>query len=464
MTALAEDELTGAIRHIRGLAPDAPGLASLADALDDYCSALTARGLRPLCVVDSYPFGQLIFNEGIPLRSNPSEEFEPALLQESEFPLGIIIKGYAEVTAYGHGAGTPRPVSQAILKPGDFIGAFEFMDFRAGVRPKPIPDWMMTAGSASIRCAFRTDNDSFVKHVVRRFQSQRRNSHLIREASTFLDQMKNIEPINKLFNKCRTDILYFGRDWFSLSLQDYEDDIIRTARSKLNEIICLQAWRSSARLMPSASRAAAAFFKGNSGGIGDFTQPERHERQRGITIFNSLYDMFFGRRPMFIPERNNGGWGPIKEICDLLHGYNDDDKPFILRPDYLSDKDPIGFMPLESIGSDLVEGGGAREVALTKTLNTIYRAAKGTGERNILKEYGNIIRALSARLPAEKKSGQTTGAVTCVTWDERYISPKEISEDQFFKESGISLRRPGAEFFKTCIRLNRAPTSDPKTE
>jgi hypothetical protein len=451
MAALTEDELTGVIRRIRDL--DRP----LGDALDRYRSALRVQVPKPFCIIDSYPFGQRMFDAGKPLRSRPSAKFEPPLHQPSGYPLGIIIEGYAEVTAYVYGAGVPRAASQAILKPGGFIGAFEFMDWLVNVGSKGIPDWMITAGSASIRCAFSTNNNSFVKNLVRLFPDQRINGHAIRTASPFLEQMKNIEHIHSYFEKFRTDVLYLGNNWFN---PVHEDDAIRSARFELMDIIGRRAWSALARIRPPASRAAEFFFRSNAGGIGKFTRPEQHERLRAINVFNSLYDLFSGRRPMFIPERDNGPWGPVAEICNALRGYNNDENPFILRPDYLSDEHPIGFMPVESIGSDLVEGSGAHERALMDSLHTIDQAASAARRegRSILEEYDRIVRALSVRLPAEKKGDKTAGVKTC---DVRR-SPKgsvilaTMQEAQFFEPSHVRLSKPGAEFFKTCIRLTRA--------
>jgi hypothetical protein len=455
MTALTEDELTDAIGRIRELDRDLDDGLHLGDALERYRSALRMQVPNLFCVIDTYPFGQRMFDAGKPLRSKSSEKFEAPLHQESGFPLGIILNGYAEVTAYVYGAGVPRAASQAVLKPGGFIGSFEFMDWLAGVEPKGIPDWMITAGAASIRCAFSTNNNSFVKHLVRLFPDQRINGHAIRTTSPFLEQMKIIEPIQNYFEKFRTDVMYFGNNWFQ-PVQD--DDAIRAARSVLMEVIGRRTWRASARIMPPASRAAEFFFRSASGGIGKFTRPEQHERLRAINVFNSLYDLYSGRRPVFVPERRNGEWGPTQEICNALRGYNDDENPVILRPDYLSGEHPVGFMPVESIGSDLVEGGGAHESALMNSLHTIDQAANAAARegRSILEEYDKIIRALSVRLPAEKKD-QTMGVKTCdVRRNPRgsvILAP--MQEAQFFGPD-ISLSRPGAEFFKTCIRLIRA--------
>jgi hypothetical protein len=233
------------------------------------------------------------------------------------------------------------------------------------------------------------------------------------------------------------------------------------------DIIGRRTWRALARIRPPASRAAEFFFRSGPGGMGRFTRPEQNERLRAINVFNSLYDMFSGRRPMFVAERRNGPWGPMAEICGALRGYNDDENPFILRPDYLSDAEhPIGFMPVESIGSDLVEGGGAHESALTDALHSIDDAAREAAieGRSILEEYDKIIRALSVRLPAEKpvrssaekKGDQAIGIKTC---DVRrnlkgIIELPPMQDPQQFFEPEIRLSKPGAEFFKTCIRLN----------
>jgi hypothetical protein len=434
--------LSESIRRIRR--PDKP----LGDAIERYCSALSDRAAAPFYVTDSYSFGQQIFNAGKPLRSRSSEEFDPTLLYGIGFPLGVIVKGYAEVTAYDYGAGEPPDVPQAILGPGSFIGGFEFMDSLANVIPKVIPDWVVTAG-VSIRCPFRTDNDSFAQHVVRDYPEVDR--HAIRNTRPFSEQMKKIDHIQNCFDECKTDVIYFGRNWFQPV--DGEDTEICSARSELMDLISRRTWLASARIRPQVSRAAKFFFNGSGGQDKEFSRPEQRRRSRAINIFNTLYDLFCGRRPMFIPETEDGDWGPIAQICNVLSGYRKDTEPFVLRPDYLLNAAPaIGFMPVKNIGSDLVKGGKSD---LQDSLRTIDQAAKVAAPEggSILDEFDNIIRALSVRLPAEKGSNEAFTEFDVIRDPRRVVKLVKMREKQFFGTSAPG--GPGAEFFKTCIRLDR---------
>jgi len=125
--------------------------------------------MTPNYVVESYPFGFPMFVEGKPPTSKLSQELSPSRFGTSAFPLGFIINGYVEVTDYIFGAGAPRRAPYAILKPGDFVGIFEFTDWVTRGKLGSIPDWTITAGTASIFCAFNTSNDAFARHLRRRF-------------------------------------------------------------------------------------------------------------------------------------------------------------------------------------------------------------------------------------------------------------------------------------------------------
>jgi hypothetical protein len=457
MTELSEEEWIAAVRRIRHIDP------KLADAFECYCFAFRDKLKKPpICVMDTYSFGQLMFDAGEPQRSEPSKRFEPIMLHggdpnaqhEGGYPLGIIIGGNAEVTDFVYGAGVPRGVPQAILKPGDFVGSFEFMDQFSGSKPKVVPDWMITAGASNIRFASNTNNKSFAKHLVRNFSARKKPEQAIRTARPFLEQLKKVERISNCLQKCKTEIIYFGTDWFAPLSDDNVDKDLAAAGYALMQIIGSHAWRASARIRPSASRAAQFFFMGRK-----FSRPELHERQRAFNIFNSLYDLFTGRRPMFVPEREKE---PFREICEVLKGYNKDDNPFILRPDYPGETESrIGFMPVEDIASDLVESSGAHQSALMGSLHTIDEAVKlvPKSRRSILHVFGAIIQALSVRAPAGTMDDEAKGVMT---YDIRQhpkdgIVLDDMSERQFFEAAGISLAKPGAQFFKTCIRLVAQP-------
>jgi len=167
---------------------------------------------------------------------------------------------------------------------------------------------------------------------------------------------------------------------------------------------------------------------------------------------------------MFVPEQRDGPWGPIGEICAaVLKGYKSDEEPFVLRPEYLTDALPkaVAYMPIENIASDLVESGGAHERAFMNALNVIDAAARldeQTDGRSILSEFGNMIEALSVRLPAGKEAGGSRSAsvATCdvLRNPSKGVKFLPMEEGSFFEPYDIKLDKPGAEFFKTCIRFS----------
>jgi hypothetical protein len=434
----------------------------LGEAIERYHAALVKRLPRPGYAVESYPFGQPMFVEGKPSGGSTSHALWPSQWTEggTAFPLGIIVNGYAEITDYIFGAGSPRLAPHAILKPGSFIGLFEFMDRITEGEISGVPDWTITAGTASLCCAFNTSNDAFAKHLRRRFRSQEVNEHAIKNEDSLLQQLMHVEDIKKRFSEWTTDVMYFGDDWFNPLLENDVGDPIRSAGLDLIRILSQRAWYASSRIRPSASSIAPFFFGGRANGGTKFTRPELHERQRAIHIFTSLYDLYSSRRPMFVPERRNGPWGPIGEICETLQGYDED--PFVLRPEYLTDAlpDSVAFMPVENVAPDLVESGGAHERAVMNALNAIDAAARldeKTEGRSILTEFGNMIEALSVRLPAGKEGGRTRSA-SVITRDvirnpQKGVRYSVMEEGVFFAPYDIKLERPGAEFFKTCIRF-----------
>jgi len=159
---------------------------------------------------------------------------------------------------------------------------------------------------------------------------------------------------------------------------------------------------------------------------------------------------------MFVAERLAK---PFGEICEFLEGYNDDKKPFVLRPCYLKDsRTGIGFMPVDDIASALVEGSGAHHDALMASLNTIDHAARLVPmERpSTLHEFSQIIQALSVRLPPGKMDDKTKDARTWkLSQDPKEgVKSRNILEHEFFEPAGISLTKPSAEFFRTCIRFS----------
>jgi hypothetical protein len=425
----------------------------LGEAIQRYHAALVKHLRRPSYSVQSYPFGQPMFVEGKP-SGGSMHDLLPSRFRFA-FPFGIIVNGYAEIADYILGAGSPRLAAHCILKPGGFIGLFELMDGITTGRVSGVPDWTITAGTASLRCAFNTSNHAFAKHLRRLFREEV-NEHAIKSEVSLLQQLMHVEEIKKLFSQWTTDVMYFGEDWFNPLFQNGVDDQIRSTGLDLIRIMGQRAWHASSRIRPSASSIAPFFF----GGRAKFTRPELYERQRAIHVFTSLYDLYSSRRPMFVPERRNGPWGPVGEICGALQGYDED--PFVLRPEYLCDALPnsVAFMPVENVAPDLVESGSGHERALMNTLNVIDDAARldeKTEGRSILSEFGNIIHALSVRLPAGKEVGRTRSA--SVATRDVHRNPQKgvryliMEEGVFFAPYDVKLERPGAEFFKTCIRL-----------
>jgi hypothetical protein len=433
----------------------------LGEAIQRYHDALVKRLPKPGYAVESYPFGQPMFVEGKPSGDSTPHDLLPSRSGGFAFPLGIIVNGYAEITDYIFGAGSPRLAPHAILKPGSFIGLFEFMDRITEGKISGVPDWTITAGTASLCCAFNTSNDAFANHLRRRFRPQEVNEHAIRNEESLLRQLMHVEDIKKQFSQWTTDVMYFGDDWFNPLLENDVADPIRSTGLDLIRILSQRAWRASSRIRPSASSIAPFFFGGRANGGIKFARPELHERQRAIHIFISLYDLYSSRRPMFVPETRDGPWGPIGEICGTLRGYKRDEVPFVLRPEYLSEvPNSVAFMPVENVARDLVESGGAHERAVMKALNVIDAAARldeKTEGRSILSEFGNMIEALSVRLPAGKEGGRTR-STSVVTRDvlrnpQKGVRYSAMEEGVFFAPYDIKLERPGAEFFKTCIRF-----------
>jgi hypothetical protein len=436
----------------------------LGEALGRYHAALSSNFPAPNYVLESYPFGSPMFVEGKPPSIKLSQELAPSHFGVSGFPLGIIINGYVEITDYVFGAGAPRRAPHAILKPGDFVGIFEFMDWVTRGKLGSIPDWTISAGATSILCAFNTSNDAFARHLRRQFGPQAINEHAIKNSTSFFVQLMDIQDIRDTFCRWTTDVVYLATDWFQPLLEDEVDVHIRSTGLELIRILGERAWRAAARIRPAASGIAPFFFGGRTNEYAKFTRPELHERQRAIHIFTSLYDLYSGRRPMFVPEKRDGPWGPIGEICAaVLHGYKNDEEPFVLRPEYLTDALPkaVAYLPVENIASDLVEGGSAHERALMNTLNVVDAAARldeQTDGRSILGEFGNMVEALSVRLPAGKEAGGARNA-SVATCDVLRSASKGVKflpmeEGAFFEPYDIKLDKPGAEFFKTCIRFS----------
>src|SRR5262249_15588439 len=151
--------------------------------------------------------------------------------------------GYVEVTDFPFGAGAPAIAPQAILKPGEFIGLFEFMDWITDHESRGIPDWTVTAGTASLRCAFNTRNDAFAKHLRRLFRPQEINEHIIKNSKSFLSQLMEVERIRDLFDQWTTDVLYFGPDWFRPLREVEPNRAVRSAGLELISVLSQRAWR-----------------------------------------------------------------------------------------------------------------------------------------------------------------------------------------------------------------------------
>jgi hypothetical protein len=460
---------------------------ALGEAFQRYYDVLVEAVPKPYYVVKTYSFGQAMFVEGKPQTSEDkpttSEEKPPASDDEpptsapaqgapstSTFPLGIILKGYVEITDYTHGAGPPRqPAPHAVLKPGEFIGIFEFMDWITGGAAGGVPDWTITAGAANIRCPFNTSNKTFARHLRGKFGSQEVNEHTIKNENSFLKQLMAVPSIKSEFDNWTTEVMYFGDDWVRPLLKVDENDLIRSAALELRRIMGERAWRASSRIRPSASNIAPFFFGGPENKGAKISRPELHERQRAIHVFTSLYDLYSGRRPMFIPETKDekDKWGPMGYICTIvLKGYKKEERPFVLRPEYLNKTLPnaVAFMPVENIASALVEGSGAHAGALMDTLNVIDAAARfdeKMGSHTVVKEFKRMIESLSVRLPAGKEGSraQSTSIITRKVTRNQHKGVRfaVIDESAFFEPYDIKLDKPGAEFFKTCIRFQIAP-------
>ncbi len=440
----------------------------LSEVLQRYHSELISVVPDAPYLIEQYSFGSKVFDKGRPQRADKSTSFGQDYLHGINVPFGIILKGSAEITETLFGETSQIGHPQAVLKPGEFVGLFEFTDKRTSLTPITIPDWTITAGSAGLKCPFDNTVDQFGAHLQRHFPGEVNFPKI--QHKSFIEQILTIDSLRDGLRDWNLEVLYFSNQWF-LPLDDHElldnprHEQLRHAAHELYRFLLERAWKAMARLRPASSNISQ-FFQPH----GEVTRPKLHNIQMYIQFFSALYDLFSTRRPMFVPSCRNGVGGPLGFICEnVLNGYRQSKAHFLLRPDYLSPENPIGFFPIDMLSTALVKSSEGYDHALRNALDAIGDAAhkeSKSGGRSVLGVYDRMIPAMRIRVPRPggRKRESGNGGPATVTYsltrkDDGGVKFTKIEEHgAFYAPDAVRTENPGDAFFKTCLRLEHCDT------
>ena len=289
-----------------------------------YESASLTERSELIFSIATYDYGAEIIKNGTPKWPNYSN-FDQDFIFGDHLPYGIIIENSVNVLANSNYAKPNHQFSKAILKSGDQIGLFEFIDEIESNSSISKPHWNITSGVTNIYTSDTITSLGFSRKLL----SQLRKNPLYENLPT-INQLHE-KSSNSAFLKClmdrRTDklkwtssILYLSRSWFLYILKNKE---------KLNlEYFYKEAFRKT---IPIQSRSDNTF---------EFIKSKIRSSRKGQSdhVFDFIelsYQMFNSLTPGFVTFDHNPEYFPVEAFQSILRECNED--VFILSPAYFSE-------------------------------------------------------------------------------------------------------------------------------
>ena len=332
---------------------------------------------------------------------------------------------------------------QSILTQREMIGVFEFIDHNLDVSGKPVPDWVISAGSRSLKfLEFPTQ-----KVQWDRLRSKYGLSTYDKLAARDWDENDLIDQIPAVNEACRgwfTEVLYFTQGWFdeaSRQMAQFENVI---AANAFFSYFKDSGWNSLARVRDRANKLEDAIneWGGDNGAA---------RCKAAYLLVRYCSDIVHQRRPCFVPFAVRPETGPFEIIREKLLGVARLNRN-ILGPVYVLPGE-AGFVSLSQLAPTAFACNPKDSLEdIVKIISRARRTAAGKGvDIPYLTNVSDLFSKLSFRIKSGRDRGKGQhGLVSTFKID---IDPPN---GKLFERVPI----PIAEFYAPYFTDNSMPPSD----
>lgn len=439
-----------------------------------------------------YEYGEDIFDAGdLRFPRNEAAQIGTYRTKERVFSIGVVMDGVCEVqpqlNRYPSGHRVAN-IPEALLRRGEMLGIFEFLDEFSGKPFLSKPDWTITSGSVLTRSPDKL-NTAKVKKLLQRNvpsidfgQESRAGSILRRIVNKDIDELGG-----KFAENWHTSILFLPKDFIhwllEADLRDTHEGI-----DYLLLVLFSKGWLNKGRTDTDFGREVlrviqdserSRFNAANGNARYRSSSEEKNQQVAAARLAAYIMEALSRTRPVFFATATNDEYGPFLEGSRIFESCAR--SPFLLRPGYLpsvSDEEgenDTAFVPLADIDPDYFNSSGGKNPMRVKLTNVckIIRAAMSF-EPDVGDNPLSINRAAFEnslfRVPtdmASKKDAESEACVLRISSSlEDEVAIVEESEEKFFEGAleaiGSIEDRPGdrAQFFRSCLRLSRGTLDD----
>lgn len=427
----------------------------IACAVDDFYLSLTEDDRNTLRIaVAEYPYGDKIVDDGYPYF--PGGTKIPEYFLASEYlPFGFILENCCEVSNYIFTADSLEQISDAILPVGGTIGLFEIADCLSNAPLRRKPDWHITAGATSIHVPlnFATQQN---RNIIERRLGENVDFLNLRNASSAIEQLFALEKFNRIRCAWTVRVLFFSRSWFTLLKNMY-----LPAANSLRARLISRAWKSFVPLRKQKSNRLREY-------LNDAVKDGGNQRQLAepaASLLASIEEILIGRRPFFVPKRNDCSMGPFGAISEeLLKHFTQD--CWILAPEYISEQYEVGYLRLDHASPTILNGPAKAIKDKVIEVMSILRAAAQAARRRRdgdhssfdLRAYLDLLPHVMFQTPATRsKSVPAQGpSIYQIQMDDQLkrAAPLPMTQQQFYYPHFDVIPRERSAFFRNSLRLS----------
>lgn len=405
-------------------------------------------------IVAEYRYGSRITGDGWPYL--PGEQpFPKEFIVSARLPLGIITENACESTEYAAMGNVSIPIAETILVPSDFIGLFEAVDVLTRVPLPPLPSWNIYAGISSIHALPNLATQQNLNRLARTF-SRHIDEISFREADGLLAQLKLLPEFDSIANDWRVRIVYLSKDWLR-AIGDH------SRNGKVLENIIRRAWKNLARIR---DKDAAPLQKK----LREAVAPDHADvADAAGLLFKRISDVLARRQPCYTPVKENSIYGPFQDIADRILTHVTEEN-WILRPAYLSETLPIGYLKLEQVVPTALSSRGSGSVKdrvihmMSVLRSAVVKENRAKHPSQEIISYMELLKRITFQTPSTKSTKNTKPSVYKIDFGGklRHVTATELTQADFYSPLFAAMPSERCPFFRHALRID-ADTLSPSS-
>ncbi len=450
-----------ALDRLQNVDPD------LADAFDKFYQNVPLKERESLLVfIERYPYARTIVDSGQALLSN-GDPFPSGFQVSKTMPFGVVLTRACEVWDRSIARFPGGPRSQTLLYKGDCIGLFELLDKYTPGAHGAEPDWNISSGSINVRCLPNISTKDRINSLRKEYGNF--DTENFKRATTLAQRAVIINGFCERIDDWYVDVLYFHDRWFELAFEMTKDEKHKEYAIDLVLMLYSIGWRSESRIRD----AHTTLYQYFADDLQHFAGRDLRPLELAYAFLVQIFDVLDKRRPYYILVEKDDEVAPISMLCsgivDVAQGNEEGGQTKILRPTYMSEADPIGYVPLEHISPHVVTSlrGGSGKNVRNNVLSMFERirnasnvaSADGGKAHPLLLELSVLLGQLAFRSPVPTASAEKTNATDAfrLALDgerNRNVTLLDMPEQEFFSPFLTGLDLPRSDFFRSCVKVS----------